>query len=67
MTKPLRLIVIGFFMILLGGIVMPFLMFFKLVPSTFFLNFSSYAVSVSGLFLGIFGSAMYVRVKRPPK
>ena len=59
------MIAIGFVMVVVGGIVLPLLMVIKALTSTYFLNFFSYGVSVSGLFLGIIGSAMYVRLKKP--
>jgi hypothetical protein len=61
-----RYIVIGFFLVLTGA-VLPFLIVIRLVPSTFFLNFLAYTASVSGLFLGVIGMAMYVGEKRRPK
>jgi len=57
------LILIGFVLVLLGAI-LPFLMVMKILPSTIFLNFFSYTVSVVGLFLGITGSAYIVRYRR---
>jgi len=44
--------------LLLVGIVLPFLMVMQVLPSTFALNFLSYIASVAGLFLGIIGIAM---------
>jgi hypothetical protein len=63
MNKPVRLILIGLVLMVLG-VVFPFLMVMHLVPSTYFLNFFSYAASLAGLFLGLIGSASYVRSKR---
>jgi len=57
MTKPKRLIIIGFFLVLFG-VVVPWLMVLGYLKSTFFMNFLSYGASVSGLILGILGSAM---------
>jgi hypothetical protein len=57
------LILIGFLMVLLG-IILPFLMVLKIVESTFFLNFFSYFLQVGGLFLGIIGSAYLMRSRR---
>jgi hypothetical protein len=57
------LILIGFAMVLLGAI-LPFLMVMQILTSTIFLNFFSYALSVAGLFLGIVGSAYFVRYRR---
>jgi hypothetical protein len=75
-NRPVWMILIGFVMVLVGGIVMPFLM----LPGVgviqlnkyhgalaWILPFSSYCVSVAGLFLGLIGSATYVRLKKPPR
>lgn len=61
--RALWLIVIGFLLVLTGA-VLPLLMVLHLIPSTFFLNFLSYSASVSGLFLGILGGALYARAAR---
>jgi hypothetical protein len=61
--QPLRLILIGFVLVT-AGMVLPFLMVMQILESTFFLNFFSFAASVSGLFLGIIGGAMYVRLNQ---
>jgi len=58
-----RLIVIGFFLVLLGA-VLPFLMVMGLVESTLLLNFVAFSASVVGLFLGVIGMATYVGEKR---
>ncbi len=60
------LIGVGGVLVFLGAL-LPFLMVMRLLPSTFFLNFFSYAASVSGLFLGLLGIAIYVRIHRPPE
>jgi hypothetical protein len=57
------IILIGFVLVVLG-FVLPFLMVAKVIESTFFLNFFSYAASISGLLLGVIGSALYVRNRR---
>lgn len=62
-SRPLTLILIGFVLVLLGA-VLPFLIVLGLLPSTWLLNFGSFAVSVAGLFLGVIGSAMYVRIHK---
>jgi hypothetical protein len=54
------MVAIGFVMVLLGAI-LPFLIVIKTLPSTIFLNFFSYFLSVAGLFLGIIGLAFTVR------
>ena len=61
--QPWKLIVIGFVLVLLG-FVLPFLMVVRVLESTLFLNFLSYGASVGGLFLGLIGAAMYVRIRR---
>ncbi|GAB4454981.1 MAG: hypothetical protein Kow0070_02440 [Anaerolineales bacterium] len=61
LERPERLLLIAVFLLLFGCI-MPFLMVTQAVPSTLFLNFLSFAASVSGLFLGIIGIAQY-RIK----
>lgn len=61
LEHPERLLTIAVFLLLFGCI-MPFLMVTQAVPSTFLLNFLSFAASVSGLFLGIIGIAQY-RIK----
>jgi hypothetical protein len=57
---PGALILIGFLLVV-AGMVLPFLMVIHLLPSTFFLNFFSYGASLTGLFLGIIGASLYVR------
>jgi len=61
--RPWQLILLGFILSMMG-VIFPFLMVIELLPSTFFLNFFSYAVSVTGLFLGIIGASRYVRENR---
>jgi hypothetical protein len=61
--SPLKIILIGFALAVLG-IVLPFLMVLHIIESTFFLNFFSYGASLVGLFLGMIGSAYYMRQKR---
>jgi hypothetical protein len=60
-----KIIFIGFLMVLFGFLV-PFLMVIKVMEPSYFWGFLSYAVSVAGLFLGIIGSSLYVRVHRKP-
>jgi hypothetical protein len=60
---PLGLIFIGF-LLSLTGVILPFLMVIHLIPSTFFLNFFSYGVSLAGLFLGVIGASRYIRGSR---
>jgi hypothetical protein len=60
---PLKIILIGFALVILG-VVLPFLMVLHVLKSTFFLNFLSYTASTAGLILGVIGAAMNVRLKR---
>jgi len=59
-SSPWKLIALGFALVMAGWI-FPFLMVLHVIPSTFFLNFLSYIASVMGLFLGIWGAALYAR------
>jgi hypothetical protein len=63
LDHPKRLIVVGFFLVLFG-FVAPFLMVLDIVKSTFWLNFLSYGASISGLLLGVIGSAHYARLAK---
>lgn len=57
--KPRNILAVGFALVL-SGAVLPFLILMGVFPSTFFLNILAYAVSVSGLILGVVGAAQYV-------
>jgi hypothetical protein len=63
MNSPRFLLFLGLFLMVLG-IVLPFLIVIKVLPSTFFLNFFSWGASVAGLSLGMIGFAMYSRNRR---
>ena len=63
MRNPLVLIVVGFVMVV-AAVVLLWLIVMQILPSTFFLNLFSFTISVAGLFMGIIGSASYVKVKR---
>jgi hypothetical protein len=60
---PLRLIIIGFFL-LVAGVAFPLLMMLQMIESTFWLNFLSFGAQVSGLFLGFIGGTMYIKANR---
>lgn len=62
-VQPKNIILIGFVLVLIGFLV-PLAMTLKLIPSTWFLNFGSFAASVCGLFLGLIGTALYSRKRR---
>lgn len=57
---PRTVILIGFFLVLLGA-VLPMLMVLKIFEASFFLSFISFGASVLGLFLGLVGAAWYVK------
>lgn len=63
MNNPKLAIVIGFFLVFLGA-VLPFLMVVRILEPTYFLSFLSWGATSGGLFLGLIGSAMYVRMKK---
>ena len=74
MTHPVRMILAGFVMVLVGGIVAPYLMLpgvgvirldLMNVILAFVLPIFSFGVSVAGLFLGMVGAVFYVRVRKP--
>ncbi len=54
---PKALLAIGLVLMIIGWI-LPFLMMLDVIPSSFFLNFFSFAASTLGLFLGIIGIAI---------
>ena len=58
------MVVLGVLMMTVGGVIVPFLMVIHAIESTFFLIFTSYAMSVGGLYLGIIGVAQYVQTNR---
>ena len=64
--RPVLMILIGFVLVT-AGMVFTFLMVMQILESTFFLNFFSFAASVAGLFLGLIGGAMYVRLSQKNK
>ncbi len=61
--NPVHLIVIGGILLLLG-VVFPFLMVMQVLRSTIFLNFFSYIVSIIGMFLGMYGVFTYIKINR---
>ncbi len=54
-----RLIQFGFVGVLVGA-VLPFLILLGIIPSTFFINFLAFIVSILGIFLGVIGVATHV-------
>ena len=63
MNSPRLLLSLGLILMVLG-VILPFLMLMHILESTFFLNFFSWGASVAGLFLGIIGVATWVRNRK---
>jgi hypothetical protein len=63
MKSPRFLLATGILLMLLG-IVLPFLMVIHVLESTFFLNFFSWGASVAGLAFGTIGFALRSRGRR---
>ena len=63
LNSPRFLLIFGIVLMLLG-IILPFLMVIHLLESTFFLNFFSWGASVAGLSFGTIGFAMYSRGRK---
>jgi len=63
MNSPRLLLILGVLLMLLG-ILLPFLMLINALESTFFLNFLSWGASVAGLAFGTIGFAMYSRERK---
>jgi hypothetical protein len=61
--NPGTLIGVGFVLVVLG-VVVPLLMVLGLLGKSLALSFLSFAASVTGLFLGVIGSALYVRIRK---
>jgi hypothetical protein len=62
-ANPLLLLIIGFVLVLVGAAI-PWLIVLRFIESTFFLNFLSFGSTVSGLLIGIIGTAGFVRGRR---
>jgi hypothetical protein len=62
-SEPVRIIALGFVLVLLG-FVLAFLMTIETIKASFLLGFISYISSFGGLFLGMMGTALYVRNQR---
>jgi hypothetical protein len=62
-ARPIQLIVVGFILVMLAW-VLPFLMLLHVIPSTFALDFFSYAAGLVGLFMGIIGAASYYSIHK---
>ena len=62
LAHPWKLLVVASVLLLLG-LLLPFLMVLRLLPSTYFLNFFAYAASFSGMLLGLIGAVLYGRMR----
>ncbi len=60
---PKRIFLISFLLLLLG-VILPFLMVMEVIKSTLFLNFFSFIVSLLGVVAGILATVYYVRINR---
>ncbi len=65
--SPKTMMVVGVLMMTVGGVIVPYLMVIQFLEPTFFMIFASYAVSISGFYLGIIGVTQYVQTKRKEK
>lgn len=63
LLSPVGMMIVGFGLLVVGFII-PFLMILQIIKPGFFLAFLSYAASMSGLFLGVIGAALYARERR---
>ena len=61
--QPIRLILIGFVLLVLG-VGFPLLMMIQVIESTFWLNFLSFGMQVAGLFLGFIGGTTYIKIHK---
>jgi len=62
MISPRFLLNLGLVLLLMGWLI-PFLIILYVIPSTLFLNFLGWGLSISSLFLGFIGAAMLGRVE----
>jgi len=64
--SPGPMILIGFLLVLAGAVI-PWLIVLQIIPSTWALNFFSFAASMLGLMLGIAGTAYIIRLRKDKK
>jgi heme/copper-type cytochrome/quinol oxidase subunit 4 len=57
-----RVIVLIGFMLVVAGVILPFLMVMKVIAPNWILSFVSFAASVSGVMLGLVGAALWTRI-----
>ncbi|MCC6261675.1 MAG: hypothetical protein IT311_12520 [Anaerolineales bacterium] len=58
--NPIHILILAFLLMMLG-VILPFLMVIHVLESTFFLNFFAYGSSTLGFMLGIAGVALHWR------
>ncbi len=63
MTNPRFLLTLGMILMLLG-IILPYLMIIHVLTSTYFMNFFAWGISVTGLALSTVGFGIYTRLKK---
>ena len=63
-TGETLILTVGGFVLVMLGVLLPFLMVQHILRSTLLLNFFAFTISVSGLFLGVTGIATYVSRNR---
>lgn len=60
-ADPRAIVLIGLVLVV-AGVVLPFLMVMRIIPPNWILSFVSFAASVSGVMLGLVGAALWTRV-----
>jgi len=63
MNSPRFLLSLGVILLLMG-VILPFLMVIHVLESTFFLDFLSWGMSVTGLSFGTIGFSLYSRMNK---
>jgi len=63
MISPRFFLILGSILLLVGWII-PLLVIMGVVKSMFFLNLMGWGASVSGLFIGFLGGAMWVKMNK---
>lgn len=61
--SPWKIILLGFVLVLVS-VILPLLMVIQIIPSTIFLNFLTYTLSVAGMIIGFVGMTFIVRLRR---
>ena len=61
---PLGMIVLGG-ILAVAGVLLPLFMILGMIQTSFLWSFVAYGASFAGVMLGVVGSALYVRSRRP--